>query len=329
MHSPRVRVLGRVQVLSQLNVSLLTVPHQIADRLDSVAAWSQRQEHLWQHIASDGGNAFKVAVLGSSVTSGCGAGESTAGLVPSTCHFPQSWSRIFAEDLARHHDRRIDLSVSYKNAVGAEYFAFCSPRHVAADVQLIVIEVGTNLFPGTDFAHLVSSLQRAAPAAAILFLVFPPRLQLASAHRGWLNSSKERVCVTPVDKQVARACEDAGVDAIHMSPVLAWVTDNESCSSRGKSRYGGWYAQQGRDTVHPSPRGHSLVGLVCARIVAAHIARSRRSEGLAIGQRPSVRSNSSSQDVDPVATHTSPQGWEQCFNAAEIPIDSTTAITEW
>ena len=174
---PRIHVLGRVQHLDPLppNASTFkTIPPEIAERLDSVATWSNQQDHLWQRAASSGSDAFKIAVLGSSVTSGCGAGE-TDGSTLSACHFPRSWSRIFAEELARHHDRRIDVFVSYKNAVSADFFAFCSPRYMPVDAQLVVVEVGTNLYPGTNLAHLVSSLRRAAPAAAILFLVFPPR----------------------------------------------------------------------------------------------------------------------------------------------------------
>ena len=138
----------------------------------------------WRHVVArvrDGHNQpLSIAVLGVSVTAGCGSEEDWAGYRTNLhsgsddsakCSLPNSWTRRLTESLnlrlLRHpgslqcdDDRggeatpmgpageqcAVRTTVAFKNAVSADYFAACTssflPANASAD--LILLEVATN-----------------------------------------------------------------------------------------------------------------------------------------------------------------------------------------
>ena len=327
-------------LLPPLRVRDFSFPDHVTERMWAAANTRKSQSGLWHRAATsdDGERPLHIVILGASITSGCGAGEGTA----SFCDYAQSWSRVFASKLQARlasstasslRWRRVRVSVSYKNAVGVDYFGRCSRQHVPRDAHLLLLETGSNVRKGTDLKALVTLLRRAAPRAAVLFLVFPPRLSLATPHKRRVTSSsllgaahqdhplQVMTCATSVDDIVARDAADADADAIHLAPILAWLSGNDRCSWANRSRYGQWYAADGKDTVHPTPRGHALIGSVAARVVAQRLeeAASGPSSSKLLSS-PSASSDRASSATLADAAPEADSEWELCYDAEEMPL---------
>ena len=131
----------------------------------------------WRHVAKriNSHQPLSIAVLGVSVTAGCGSEEPWAGYSPSgtnnaKCSLPNSWTRRLTEELQRllHgngsprcDDQRgggassmapvgeqcaVRTAVAFKNAVSADYFATCTSSFLPANAStdLILLDVATN-----------------------------------------------------------------------------------------------------------------------------------------------------------------------------------------
>ena len=137
---------------------------------------------------------LQVSILGVSTTGGCGAGEpwnlielpfdpnnSAVGL----CMMQRSWSRHFSDTLALQLP--VEVSVWYKNAASAQYYATCVSHYLSADPpSVVLLEVATNVWGG-DVAPVVRAIRRAAPRAAIAFLAWP------SAHQWEKHPDLEQI----------------------------------------------------------------------------------------------------------------------------------------
>ena len=70
----------------------------------------------------------------------------------------------------------VHVSISYKNAVAASFYAFCTSAYVPADATVVLVEVTTNVW-GSDVGQLVDTIRQAAPRAAVAFVLWPSQAQ--------------------------------------------------------------------------------------------------------------------------------------------------------
>ena len=123
---------------------------------------------------------LSVAVLGVSATSGGGAGDpwDLLDLNPNITGVgkvkrERSWTRCLADYLAEALTVPVHMSVWYKNAVNAEYYAHCTstflPPHPP---NLVLLEFTPNIWGGNP-SKVVQMVNRVAPGAVVMFVVWP------------------------------------------------------------------------------------------------------------------------------------------------------------
>ena len=265
-----------------------------------------------------------------SPTAGCGAAEDVPGAGRSfdrgvgldrACLVERSWGRHLLDYLSRHlrHTGATpSVHIAAKNAVPASFYERCTARHLPANTHVVLLEVLTNLFRASvrTIVSLVAAVRRAAPQAAIVFVMWPSQYQLRYSGGG---SGKVQM--------VLDAAAQSGADVLRADVLL------RPLARRGAVLRGAFpfklYAQRNADLVHPSPVGHQLLGAIAARFVAKRLADA------ACGQQAGININNAHNDnnnnalppppppppsrvVVAVTRRAMPSRlWEQCFTVAD------------
>ena len=185
---PKLTVLGeRLQRPVRLPSEEYVVPYAMRltpSRLDASVDGgiaSAQQQASWHAAAQQASlGLLKVAILGVSTTAGSGADEpwdlwKRPGAATSTKSYVlRSWGRRLADALSLIAP--VHVSISYKNAVAASFYAFCTSAYVPADATVVLVEVTTNVW-GSDVGQLVYTIRQAAPRAAVAFVLWPSQAQ--------------------------------------------------------------------------------------------------------------------------------------------------------
>ena len=269
----------------------------------------------------------RIAILGTSPTAGCGAAEDVPGAGRSfergvglarTCLVERSWGRHLLDYLnrhLRHTGAAPSVHIAAKNAVPASFYERCTARHLPADTHVVLLEVMTNLFRANvrTIVSLVAAVRRAAPNAAVAFVMWPSQYQLRYGGGG-----SGRV------QMLLDAAAQAGADVVRADLLL------RPLARRGALPRGAFpfklYAQRNADLVHPSPVGHQLLGAIAARFVAKRLADAACDQ-LAGGDGPAASGIALPPPPPPppppsgavaMSSHTVPSRlWEQCFTVAD------------
>ena len=286
--------------------------------LDAALKTSRAASAQWRSSASESSE-LRIAILGTSSAAGCGAAEDvrgagkedsrrpgsdlfrfdkwgrlTAGL-DQTCLIERSWGRHLADYLSRHlPSASPTVHIAAKNAVPASFFSRCTSRHLYSNPHVVLLDVLTNFFDGNDqtLVSLVEAVRRAAPTAAIAFVMWPSQYQLKSGVR----SGK-------VQKMLAAAAQ-TGVDALRVDLVLRVLSSRGLALSIGERGPFKLYAQRNADQVHPSPLGHQLLGAIAARFVAKRLADA------------ACQKHAHEPSASPGLSEA-PLLWERCFDVAD------------
>ena len=226
---------------------------------------------MWRAARSEA----RVTVLGTSVTSGCGACSAwnvtstqqrvvsadprCVGLPILRCAYPVSWAAQFSQHLTRHVQLPVRMSIVGKNAVGPSFFMKCTSSIVPRDANIVLLDVSTNLWGGPTIASdLLRSVQRAAPNAAVAFVAWPRHESLASVLRG-TDSALRQVMAAGGGSKLSFSGVSGLADVLDMGRVLQAVAGGTA------SRF---YA----DKIHPNSLGHRLMAEAAARFVASRLA---------------------------------------------------------
>ena len=272
----------------------------------------------------------RIAILGTSSTAGCGAAEDVPGAGRSfergvglarACLVERSWGRHLLDYLTRHlrHTGAApSVHIAAKNAVPASFYERCTARHLPANTHVVLLEVMTNLFRAKvrTIVSLVTAVRRAAPHAAVAFVMWPSQYQLRYAGNGGGESGRVQMLLD--------AAAQAGADVLRADLIL------RPLARRGALPCGSFpfklYAQRNADLVHPSPVGHQLLGAIAARFVAKRLADAACDQ-LAGSNGPAASDIALSPPPLPppslsgavaVSSHTVPSRlWEQCFTVAD------------
>lgn len=279
----------------------------IADAIAMQAVAAEpHDETRWRHVAerlrTHQSQPLSIAVIGVSVTAGCGSEEpwegwESPGSAPkdnsAKCSLPSSWTRRLTDELRmglplpteRCDGRRTDeeasaaydlpvdakacsvrTSVAFKNAVSADYFATCTASYLPsnATADLILLEAATNDWGSRrGMGRLLSALRREAPLAPIVFV-------------GW---TRRRMPSMP--EVIASAAREYGAEIVDIAQVVERLHKTNVLLD-GQPRSAPWsrfkpkqmqtaYAQGGLDQVHPSPVGHAVVAAVTTRHVLTRL----------------------------------------------------------
>ena len=232
--------------------------HDSGDRL---AAWRQVRADAAQS------KVFRVVVLGSSPTAGCGAiGH---GPNPNLCSLTHSWARRMHDALSRAMSGAgtwalpVETRIYAKNAVSADFFARCTREMVPAGTHLVLLETGTNLW-STDtptnacvLEATVGAVSRAAPLALLAFVLWPH------------NEARKRVYIPPIVRSVAKRLGVSMIELFEQSS-QPWIEDEGANESACRPRCT-MYAKRGLDLVHPSAKGHVLLARRVASVVVSSL----------------------------------------------------------
>lgn len=255
------------------------------------AAWRRAARAL-----RDGGR-LAIAVLGGSITAGCGASEPWEVFHPNgtsiytkaqwealkaspgfgsrlRCAPETAWARRFHDELQAVLQPRglgrggdvLATSIQFKNAVEASYFSHCTSGLVPAGAHVVLIEVANNLFNYGDSASslrkLLKAIRAVAPAAAIIFV-------------NWLRNPGGSEDV------IERVASTWSTDVVRARAVMHHLSRRNL--SKGPKRSvrnnGPLYADRGNDLAHPTTKGHALLGALAARHVARRIFTAGCAEG--------------------------------------------------
>lgn len=229
--------------------------------LASCEIWHKQNDAAWSRAkaAVQANKRLRLAVLGTSPSSGCGAAENVEKAVfqPSAehnrsiagrmCEPARSWVRHLKDFLTRRFgDAATHVEVTPKNAVGPEWFTRCTSTKVSEDDHIVLLETLTNVF-GNDLRKLLQSVRHAAPLAAIAFVMWPN-------FDGLYHKDINRV-------RMLEAADSDGSDAIDIGKVIRLLRLG------GNGTTPSFYAMNGRDKVHPNPGGHQLIGSLVAHYV--------------------------------------------------------------
>ena len=193
---------------------------------------SEPWRRIAERLAWSSAGALHLAVLGTCVTAGGGAGE-----------FGRSWSARLHERLRRSlrgalswpgRPPRLHTHVSAKNAVALSFFSLCTADFVPADADVVLLDTGLNLFEARADARpaldeLLSRVRAAAPAAALAFVV-------------WLRPEQMDICpfrncmryttLAAVRGTLAAVAARHGLDVLHVSASLLC---DAACRARSRS----------------------------------------------------------------------------------------------
>ena len=202
-----ISVRGTAVLLEPLPAHELRLPRSWINELElPKAAGHFAAGTAWRYAASavSSGRRLVLAVLGASVTAGCGSSEPwnvyapngsslhRSGLIRSgpwrLCALERSWGRRFHDELQAVLVPRglwfggdaVATTINTKNAVDASYFSHCTGGFVPADAHIVLVEVANNLF-GTSAAsaanlrQLLVAIRAVAPNAAVTFVNWAKR----------------------------------------------------------------------------------------------------------------------------------------------------------
>lgn len=269
LSTDQVSILGHRVLLRPLPAHLRADAARAIRPLNSTdAEWASLHNEptaRWKEVNSRTGP-LSVVILGTSPSSGCGAVETSTrlrnGTDPKACDPSYGWARQLYDNMRGTLGGRVEVSIWFKNAVGASYFAQCASLRVPASTGIILLEVGCSVW-SADLRELVRSLRAQAPAAAVVFVTWPDRVGASSAflRRGGGYSAARRL--------ILNASRAEGADFVDVAVLLTRLHGHEQTSGgalkSAASYLRAWYAQNGADTVHPSPLGHALTAAAAAR----------------------------------------------------------------
>lgn len=137
-------------------------------------------------ISKQGERAIRVAILGCSVSAGCGAEDSN----PTECSFKHSWGSQLASWLDGFPGVRFNVQIWARRAVKPEYFKACTDRFVSrADVVLLefqpVLQADSMQRISEELEDIVAAVRRAAPRAPMVVVGWR---SLSSSARGRAGS---------------------------------------------------------------------------------------------------------------------------------------------
>ena len=221
-----------------------------------------------------------IAVLGTSPTSGCGAAEDVLQLKRRTdkrnrtvfdadelaCESDRGWARLFLDNvkdlLATHRvPAQLDAAIWFKNAVEASYFGQCTERFVHPETRIVLLEVGCSVW-GADLVDLLRRLRAHAPRAAIAFVMWGDQRMF---------HSKLIAAESNAAKRIREAAKQEHADIVDTSSLLVSLYQRATNFTERVSFLGRWYAQGGKDTLHPSPNGHALTAAAAARYLVLQL----------------------------------------------------------
>ena len=195
----------------------------------------------------------KIVVMGCSTSSGCGSSEPWQlwklphnVSAPKKCIAEKSWSRRALdalEQLKQLHGLSFEMSVHFKNAVRADYWAFCTCSYVPEDTSIVLLEVASNVW-GHQVDGLLSRVRACAPNAAIVFV-------------NWAGERSDHDIIH-------KAAYQFGADVIHVPKFVTWLVTKREYKSH-------LFAARGVDKAHPSPQGHLLIGALVARFIGRRL----------------------------------------------------------
>ena len=267
MH-PELTVLGeRLQRPVRLPSEEYVVPYAMRltpSRLDASVDGgiaSAQQQASWHAAAQQASlGLLKVAIIGVSTTAGSGADEpwdlwKRPGAATSTKSYVlRSWGRRLADALSLIAP--VHVSISYKNAVAASFYAFCTSAYVPADATVVLVEVTTNVW-GSDVGQLVDTIRQAAPRAAVAFVLWPSQAQYTQ-HLGSRHAKRKKESDL---EMMHRTAAQQGAAVVNLPALMS--------ATRVSNKV--LWANRGLDRIHPSPQGHLLIGAVTARFVWRHV----------------------------------------------------------
>jgi len=250
----------------------------------------------WKWGAASAFPAAPIVILGSSVTGGSGAGESTdpneraAGTADLSRGYSirQSWGRHFVDFLNQHlvhhhHGVAKNVSIFYKSAAGPSYFSMCTESFIPPDTRIVLVEAPSRMISSlgikSDLTRIASAVRRVAPNAVVVFVEWPS-----------LQHEAE-LATLPNLMQLDAAAMELKVDTLRVDHVIRAIashcthgSDDPTYSKKASSHkdlgprlgklnrefpcYHQLYANRAKDAVHPNPWGHQLLGALAARHVA-------------------------------------------------------------
>lgn len=292
--STQINILGWDHVLPPLEKAARSLPGADVISAAKVDAANQLREPslAWLGIrrAIAAAGALHIAILGSSSTAGCGAGEpwdSSSGneTLSQRCMPALSWPRRLKDELdalSPTKDMNVKLSVYYKAAVNVGHFARCTAQLFPSNAHVVLLEMA-NVIWTADVSRVVRSVRRVAPQAIVAFVIWPTKDKAASKS-GYAD--------------VVAAAEKESADVIQLQHVL-----HELRAKPGKVQLHQMYAMHGSDSNHPSPWGHAIMAAAAARYISKQLSpcadRADRASFRSLA-RPPVEST---------------QPWELCLDA--------------
>ena len=201
---------------------------------------------------------------------------------------------------------------------------------------MVLLEVAANLW-GSNPANLISAVRRAAPKAAVVFVIWPaqwmllPRIDRRMRRKGKLDPAV--VAITKAAHAHGAAVLDLSIllaslshngvrltahTRIPISASQSWCHNAKALAVRAQItqvRPRSLYARRGYDTVHPNAVGHALLGFMAAKLVALGACQ------------PFGGSDSRSQPM-PLAVLPA-EAWERCYAAEELPVHTRSSAKTW
>lgn len=301
-------------VLGGLGTSIMQHPSFL--RLISQAAPLNEWKRVVAAIQASG--SLRITVLGVSPTAGAGA-DNTARNTPAV-----GWARRLHDStacLAKHLlNMSVRTEVHAKNAVGSDYFTWCTRRMVRPSANIVLYEMaaaqGSNSNATTEgYKQLLRSGRKAAPHAVHVLVQWPP--WHAGRESGHIGAS---VAATKLDAEVLwghRALE---------------ILTNRSNRAGHRS----YYAQHGRDIVHPGPTGHQLLAAATSLLLITrlHAARNCTNSFVPLKTaRGAARSRGSTAEQEFSDAEPARDAEERCFPSADLlpaeqPLHGTWALRD-
>ena len=322
----RLELFGSHPEIAPLPQEQMAIPGARSPKLQRTvldeAATKHVPAHAWAKVARLAHRRrAKLVVVGCSTTSGCGAAEPwqlaklhdnekahgmsyNKSFDVRLCNPALGWARRLDDALAQLHEWHglaFDVSVVYKNAVRADFFAHCTSNYVPPDADIVLLEVSSNLW-GLPADGVLWAVRTAAPKSIIVFVNWAASTVLT----GGLVSDYERI---------SAAARAGGADIIHVDEVAAFLSKKPIRIFRREL-----FAQSGLDSAHPSPFGHALLGAVAARFIARRLL-SALCDNVRTDQ---VVTNPVASDIAAAVPTNGTVEAERCFPVADkLPVKAT------
>ena len=215
-----------------------------SEQLDQTLTMVVDSSEWTNAISKQGERAIRVAILGCSVSAGCGAEDSN----PAECSFKHSWGSQLASWLDGFPGVRFNVQIWARRAVKPEYFKACTDRFVSrADVVLLefqpTLQADSMQRISEALEEIVAAVRRAAPRAPIVVVGWR---SVSSSARGRAGSCETALTMSAIH---------LGVDLV-LSGLLLPLVGNLSLHAR--------------DRIHPNTLGSEVLAQAVARLVARH-----------------------------------------------------------